>query len=133
MKFYIAASLRNRELVREVSMSLSLKGHIHTYDWTKNKQIESIEDLARIGSEEIEGVAAADTVIVLLPAGKGSHIEMGMGIALGKRVIIYSENTDLNLLAETSTFYHVPEVEQVIGPIEGLYDYLENKGRRECK
>jgi diacylglycerol kinase family enzyme len=79
MKFYIASGLQNKEVVRDVANQLKEKGHIHTYDWTKNEHISTIEELREIGQKEKEAVLEADTVIVLLPGGKGTHIELGTG------------------------------------------------------
>ena len=44
-KFYIASSLKNIETVRFVSESLINEGFIHTYDWTLNDNITSIDQL----------------------------------------------------------------------------------------
>lgn len=80
-KFYVASSFKNIDTVRYVSNELINKGYIQTYDWTKNERASTIEDLKEIGRQERKAVMEADFIIVLLPAGKGSHIEFG--IALG--------------------------------------------------
>ena len=82
MKFYIASSLKNIDQVRYVSKRLKNKGFIHTYDWTVNENVTTLEELKAIGQKEKNAVIEADFVVVLLPAGKGSHIELG--IAIGK-------------------------------------------------
>ncbi|MET0961079.1 MAG: hypothetical protein ABWX58_12230 [Psychrobacillus psychrotolerans] len=74
MKFYIASSLRNINQVRDVSKRLIAKGFTHTYDWTLNEHITTLEELREIGEKEKSAVKEADFVIVLFPAGKGSHI-----------------------------------------------------------
>lgn len=38
-----------------------------------------------IGERECDGVEIADILIILTPQGRGTHIELGMAIALGKR------------------------------------------------
>ncbi|MGD6803150.1 hypothetical protein ACQCVK_01475 [Rossellomorea vietnamensis] len=62
----------------------------------------------------------SDFIIVLLPAGKGSHIELGIALGLGKKVFLYSPENAMNDLAATSTFYHLPEVEQCFGSLDDL-------------
>ncbi|MHA6251690.1 hypothetical protein [Oceanobacillus sp. CAU 1775] len=62
----------------------------------------------------------ADFIIVLLPAGKGSHIEFGIALAQEKRIYLYSQNDELNNFETTSTFYHLPQVEKCIGTIDEL-------------
>ena len=37
---------------------------------------------------ESQGILDSDVVIILLPAGRGAHIELGMALALNKRIIL---------------------------------------------
>ena len=84
----------------------------------------TIEQLREIGQKEKTAVIEADFIIVLLPAGKGSHIELGIAIGQGKRTYLYSPNNELNNFATTSTFYHLPEVEKCFGSIDELVDMV---------
>lgn len=124
MKFYIASSFKNIDTVRYVSEKLIRKGFIHTYDWTQNERDLTIEQLREIGQKEKIAVIEADFIIVLLPAGKGSHIELGIAIGQGKRTYLYSPNNEVNNFATTSTFYHLPEVEKCFGSIDELVDIV---------
>lgn len=81
MNFYIASSLANKEKVTYLANLLKEKGFLHTYDWTKNENVDTIEKLAAIGEYEKETVINADFFILLLPGGFGSHTELGMAIA----------------------------------------------------
>ncbi|WP_339254250.1 group-specific protein [Sporosarcina sp. FSL W8-0480] len=117
-KFYVASSFKNIEVVRLVSNRLKDEGFIQTYDWTRNERASTIEDLKIIGLKEKDAVMEADFVIVLLPAGKGSHIELGIALGLEKRIYLYSPNDEVNQFETTSTFYHLPEVQKCMGAIE---------------
>lgn len=119
MKFYIASSFKNIESVRNAAEELKSRGFIHTYDWT-NGRASSIAELEAIGSREKNAIMEADIVIILLPAGKGSHVELGIALATDKKIFLYSPDESVNDLESTSTFYHVPEVEKVIGTIAEL-------------
>ncbi|MBA2176216.1 group-specific protein [Halobacillus locisalis] len=119
-KFYVASSFKNIERVRYVSGELIKKGFIQTYDWTENERASSFEKLKQIGTKEKVAVEKADFVIILLPAGKGSHIEMGMALAGGKRIFLHSPNNEFNQFETTSTFYHLPEVIKSNGDISDL-------------
>ena len=119
MKFYIASSFQNKDRVRYVSEKLKNKGYIHTYDWT-NESASTIEELVVIGQKEKNAVIKSDFIIVILPAGKGSHIELGIALGQGKKVYLYSPNMDINHFDTTSTFYHLPEVEKCIGTVDEL-------------
>lgn len=120
LKFYVASSFQNKEVVRVVSSKLKELGWQHTYDWTRNERADSIEALKRIGELEVKAVADSDVVIVILPGGKGSHIELGMAIAWQKKIFLYSPNLEAMNMTTTSTFYHVQGVRICEGSIENL-------------
>ena|SRR5690606_1821632 len=123
-KFYVASSFKNINEVRLVSNLLKEKGFIQTYDWTRNERASTIEDLREIGIQELNAVKEADFIIVLLPAGKGSHIELGIALGQGKRIYLHSPNNEVNNVDTTSTFYHVPEVQRCIGTIDKLIEFV---------
>ncbi|NQD65628.1 group-specific protein [Bacillus haikouensis] len=127
MKFYIASSLKNIHNVRYISEKLKLNGHTHTFDWTTLNPAVSLEKLQEIGQLEKEAVIQADVVIMLLPAGKGSHIELGIALALDKRIILYSSHGDINNLDETSSFYHLSQVEKFLGDKDDLVNFILDK------
>ena len=72
--------------------------------------------------QEKNAILESDVVIILLPGGKGSHIELGIALGRGKKIFLYSADEKVNELDTTSTFYHLPEVEQVIGTLDELVD-----------
>ena len=122
MKFYIASSLKNIENVRRVAESLKSRGFIQTYDWTTHSNIDCISKLSKIGQEEVTGVLDADVVIVMFPAGKGSHVELGIAMGAKKKIYLYSSTHEINEIGTTCTFYHVNEIEQIIGSLQDLID-----------
>ncbi len=107
-----------------MSKNLQNKGYIYTYDWTVNESASTIEDLREIGLNEKNAVMDADIIIVILPAGKGSHIELGIALGQGKRIYLYSPNDEVNNLDTTSTFYHLSEVQKCMGTIEELVEIV---------
>ena len=119
-KFYVASSFKNIDTVRYVSNELINRGYIQTYDWTQNNRASSVKELKELGQQERNAVLESDFIIVLLPAGKGSHIEFGIALGQGKRIYLYSQNDEVNKFETTSTFYHLSEVEKCIGTIEEL-------------
>lgn len=125
MKFYIASSLKNIKQVRDVSNKLKNFGFIHTYDWTVNENVSTLEELRVIGEKEKNAVIEADIVVVLLPAGKGSHIELGIAIGNGKQVYLYSPNNEIDNIKTTSTFYHLTEIEKCYGTLDELVEIID--------
>lgn len=129
MKFYIASSLKNYEQVRDLSSRLKNAGWEHTYDWTLHCQAEELdlEALRSIGAQEFEGVKQADVVIILTPQGRGTHTELGMAIALNKKIYLcHHDDTYFKCDDHTSTFYWLPQVNQIIGDTEAIARVLLN-------
>ncbi|OIU71730.1 nucleoside 2-deoxyribosyltransferase [Rossellomorea aquimaris] len=122
-KFYIASSFRNIDAVRYVTSKLVGSGYIHTYDWTTSEKVKdslTLEDLKTIGENEKKAVMESDFIVVLLPGGKGTHIELGIAIGQGKRIFLYSPDRDIDNVETTSTFYHLPEVKKCYGTLDDL-------------
>lgn len=95
MKFYIGSGMKNCELVNYYSKKLEEKGWKHTYNWAKNiNGDETIKDLIEYSKLEQQGIIDSDVVIILLPAGRGTHIELGMALALNKKIFLCSETKE---------------------------------------
>lgn len=127
MRFYIASSFNNRSNVKELSQKLISYNFEHSYDWTINERANSIEDLSAIGTKEKEAIISSDFIVILLPAGKGSHVELGIALGLGKRIYLYSSNQEIYHFDKTTTFYHVAGVDTFVGDFENFTDYLIQK------
>lgn len=128
MKFYIGSGLKNFNKVNGLSTILASMGWEHTFNWAANGEVEneSITDLASISMLEQKAVADSDVVIILLPAGRGTHVELGMAIALDKKTYLLSEDgKDFDIL-NTAGFYFHPNVIRVVGSIEKLVNELKN-------
>lgn len=127
MNFYIASGLQNKENVQYVSAHLKACGFTHTYDWTCNKRPESSVELKEIGEAERTGVLDSDFLILLLPGGKGTHVELGMALAQHKRVYLYSPDDDINDFSTTSTFYFLEEINPFIGHVDDFIQMVLEK------
>lgn len=130
-KFYIASSFKNTEAVQYVAEQLKEKGWCHTYDWTENAAVKeqrafTIDELIEIGQQEKAAITESDFVVILLPGGKGTHIEMGIALGLGKKIYLYSEDGAVDRLEMTSTFYHLPEVEKCFGSLDELLEKIND-------
>lgn len=116
MKFYIGSGFKNVELVNEFSKKLQNYGWEHTYNWAENlKENETIEDLIEYSKLEQKGIEEADAVIIILPAGRGTHIELGMAIALNKKIYLYSSQKEEFDIENTVNFYQLPNINRIIG------------------
>lgn len=129
MKFYIGSGLKNKEAVRTVAGKLKQSGWDHTYDWTQNELVSSLEELRTIGMLEKQAVDAADVVVILLPGGKGTHIELGMAIATKKKIFLHDSSGEAMNVPTTSTFYHLPEITICTGSLDELITIVLNKNK----
>jgi len=123
MKYYIATSLSRASDYRVVRDSLEIYGHEISYDWTLHGSVKSVskERLSEVASLELAGVSAADFVIVLLPGGYGTHLELGFAIAKGKKVFLHSEDPLLfELGPQTNAFYHHSDVTRFLCPLTAI-------------
>lgn len=107
-RFYIATRLaRHAEhnLIRDILVEA---GHEITYDWTSHGSVKETceERLTEVSEAELDGVRDADFVVVLLPAGRGTHAEIGIAEALHKPVYMHSVRPDLfTTTSATCAFY----------------------------
>lgn len=116
MKFYIGSGMKNCELVNYYSKMLEEKGWKHTYNWAKNiNGDETIEDLIEYSKLEQQGIINSDVVIILLPAGRGTHIELGIALALNKKIFLCSETKEEFSIENTVNFYQLPNIVRLVG------------------
>jgi hypothetical protein len=112
MKFYIATTLTNADAHNRLRDFLTSEGHAITYDWTAHGPVwnQGEDRIAAVAAAELQGVADADFVCVLLPGGRGTHTEMGAALALGKPVLLQVESEEDLEGPATCAFYHHPGV-----------------------
>lgn len=132
MKFYIGSGLKNIKLVNEFSEKLQNYGWEHTYNWAENEiGNETIEDLIKYATLEQKAIEESDVVIIILPAGRGTHIELGMAIALNKKICLYSNSKEEFDKENTVAFYQLPSIQKIIGDIDyainEIVKYKSNK------
>lgn len=119
MKFYIGSGLKNGKIVNEFSKRLQNYGWEHTYNWAE-KEIgnETMEDLIKYATLEQKAIEESDVVIIILPAGRGTHIELGMAIALNKKIYLYSNSKEEFDQKNIVAFYQLQSVQKIVGDID---------------
>jgi hypothetical protein len=109
-RYYIASRLENAPAVRELKITLDAWGWQHTYDWTTHGSVQQCASavIRDVADAEMEGVSGADVVIVLLPGGRGTHVELGVALGNAARVLIASSDpgADFGVTGRTCAFYH---------------------------
>lgn len=120
MKYYIATSLSRMTAHNVVRDALGLYGHEISYDWTSHGSVKSVskERLREVATLELDGISKVDFVVVLLPGGNGTHLELGFAIARGKKVFLHSEDSlAFELGPQTNAFYHHPDLIRLHCPL----------------
>lgn len=116
MKFYVGSGMRNCKLVNHYANLLIESGWEQTHDWVKNVNDDvSKDDMMKYASLEARGIIDADVVIIILPAGRGDHIELGMAMALNKKIFLCGTTKEAFRIENTVAFYELPKITQLVG------------------
>lgn len=114
MKFYIATRLSNVAAMQAMRDHIIESGGVLSYDWSAHGMLgpSKFDQWETIAKAEIEGVREADVLILLLPGGRGAHIELGCALGLGKPVFVIGpqEAFDDGSYGYPCLFYHHPLV-----------------------
>lgn len=118
MNFYIASALKNAKQVSLYAEKLKACGWHHTYDWTKDIDDEITPNrLAAYAAAEQKAINDSDLVVIVLPAGRGAHVELGMALALHKHIFLCTENKTDFQLENTVAFYELPGIVKLCGTV----------------
>ena len=104
-KIYVGTSLYNGDKAKHFISRFKDLGMAITYDWTTHGKVETVEELTLYGEAEFKGVADCDIFFMLTPARTGTHVELGIALALGKLIVIVFTEA-----VEMKTFYYLPNV-----------------------
>ncbi|MEF2781897.1 MAG: hypothetical protein U0N20_02245 [Clostridium sp.] len=75
---------------------------------------------------EFQGIIDSDVVIILLPAGRGTHIELGMALALNKKVYLCSLTEEEFSVENTVVFYELPNITHLVGTADENIKIIKN-------
>lgn len=121
LKYYLATRVENWFAANEIADALNGAGWFQTYRWTghgKNGNVEHLGDGIKreVAENEVNGVLAADVLIVLAPGGRGTHCEVGVALGSNKPIFIWAEKEkDLKSAdGQITTFYYHSNVTRCI-------------------
>lgn len=111
--FYLASALENAQEVQHLRLLLEEAGYRCSYDWTQHGRVQHLgwDVVQNIALQELGGVQGADFVVVLMPGGRGTHMEFGAALTSPrcKRVFLVAEH-ELLYDQRVTCFYHHPLV-----------------------
>ncbi len=73
---------------------------------------------------EQQGIIDSDVVIILLPAGRGTHIELGMALALNKKIFLCSATEEEFSIENTVNFYQLLQIKRLIGNADYIIEQI---------
>lgn len=124
VKFYISSNQQNQDLVRVAAFLFKQNEFIHTYDWTMNEKAETFEELRFTGEEAKEGIEEADFFVLILPADESCHMELGMALALNKRIYLYSPDEEIYDVEKAIPYYFLPQIRPFVGQIADFISFV---------
>ena len=116
--FFISSRWRNRDKVLELAKKLRSKGFsvycfmeekdnpgtIHDDPEEVMSKFEALQNwrndpfVKRIFKRDLKGLTASKCIVVLLPGGKSTHLEAGIGYGLGKELVLIGEQKETESL-----------------------------------
>lgn len=109
--FYIATALDNYKNHNKLRDAFLEHNKSITFDWTlhyhKGVKDISYEEMKKVGALELNGVKTADFIVVLLPGGRGTHVELGYALGCNKKIFIHASDPEiLQVGKKTTPFYY---------------------------
>jgi len=109
---YVAGKWSNKPDINKRQADVRAKGYRITHDWTKfeDGNDRSNEYLGTCAEFDINGVKNADLVVVIMDDEKypykGTWTEIGCGLGLEKKVLVYCPDPSRTYAAQNCFFHH---------------------------
>ena len=114
-RFYLATRIDRSAQAAPLLAALKAHGWVRTFTWTGDEL--DPDRHADTAVAELTGVREADVVIALLPGGRGTHVEIGAALALGKPVILHAPDRDTLTKPYPCVFHYHPGVKLLISEV----------------
>src|SRR5258708_16889 len=112
-RFYLATRKDRTAQAAAIEEALKARGWERTFVWTGQDE-KGAEGHAKTAMAELNGVRDADVLIVLLPGGYGTHVEIGAALALGKPVILHAPDRKTLETPYLCVFHYHPGVKLLV-------------------
>lgn len=129
MRIYVASGYPNRINARKLMDELEGRGHVITLDWTSHEWVECSENALQAiriahSTRDEDGVLTADMLVLLHPAGNGSHTEFGMALGSNKVIAIIGKPKG------ECIFYHSKRIDYRFDTVEEFLEFMDNVERK---
>lgn len=113
-RYYLSTRKDRASEAESLASALHVSGWERTYTWADLGKGVSSAQFAEAAIAELKGVRDADVLIVLLPGGFGTHVEIGAALALSKPVILHAPDTETSDAPYPCIFHYHPAVKLLI-------------------
>jgi nucleoside 2-deoxyribosyltransferase len=122
-RFYLSTRKDRSAQAAALLESLAAKGWERTLDWTNLNEVSS-DGYADAALAEMAAVGQADVLVVLLPGGFGTHVEIGAALALGKPVILWAPDRETLDTPYPCIFHYHPRVRLLVSAVPNVDQIL---------
>jgi nucleoside 2-deoxyribosyltransferase len=115
-KFYLATRKDRATQAEKLLEALKSRGWERTFTWAGEDKAGA-EEYPELALAELAGIHEADVLIVLLPGGYGTHVEIGAALALGKPVILHAPDHETLNSPYPCVFHYHPGVKLLVSEV----------------
>lgn len=112
-RFYIATRKDQESHANAISQILESQGWHRTFVWTAQDS-SNTDHYGIVAQNELNAIRDADVLIVLLPGGYGTHVEIGAALALGKLVVLHAPDRETLDSPYPCVFHYHPGVKMIV-------------------
>ena len=121
--YYLATRKDRASEADEISKALKHHGWERTFTWSDQAEAGP-KVYAKLAQAELRAVSEADVLIVMLPGGYGTHVEIGAALALGKPVVLHAPDQQTLESPYRCVFHYHPNVKLLISKTLSTDDLL---------
>jgi nucleoside 2-deoxyribosyltransferase len=114
-RFFLSTRKDRATEANAISAALETHGWVRTFVWSAVEGADT-DQRSAMAIADLQGVCDADVLIVLLPGGYGTHVEIGAALALNKPVILHSPDRQTLERPYPCVFHYHPEVTLLVSP-----------------
>jgi nucleoside 2-deoxyribosyltransferase len=115
-RFFLSTRKDRSAEADALSAALKAHGWERTFAWT-DQDGAGPEAHAKVAVAELAGVREADVLVVLLPGGYGTHVEIGAALALGKPVVLHAPDRKVLETPYLCVFHYHPGVKLLVSKV----------------
>jgi nucleoside 2-deoxyribosyltransferase len=127
-RYYVATRKDRTADAEALANALQAHGWERTLDWSDRTNVGP-ERYPETAADEIQAVREADVLVVLLPGGYGTHVEIGAALALETPVILHAPDRKTLETPYPCVFHYHPRVTLLVSEFLDVNEVLARMPR----